>query len=147
MADRQGPSRRRPNDSRPPVRLPATLETAAAGPPLTVVGRVAWVDRAFQAGNGAAGVAFVDALDRVLVRGVSAVERPPGEPSGASVENEPEHRCQGCPFAHAATTPALAAQSDHTAAAPLTALASDRIPQALPGPQGTLSVLLHFLKP
>ena len=47
-----------------PVRVTLRLRDRDA---LTVVGRVAWVDRAFTAGHGSAGIAFKDALDRDLV--------------------------------------------------------------------------------
>jgi len=111
-------SRRRADDPRHPVRVPASVETAVtsglpqpgrivnlsrgglslqlfgvldAGAPvrvtlhlhgraaLTVVGRVAWVDRAFQAGNGSAGVAFKDELNGDFVVDLASEEFPAWE--------------------------------------------------------------------
>ncbi len=52
-----------------PVRVTLHLHGRAA---LTVVGRVAWVDRAFTAGNGSAGVAFKEALTGNFVADVAS---------------------------------------------------------------------------
>ena len=46
---------------------------------LTVAGRVAWVDRAFTAGPGSAGIAFKDALAADLVTDLGSEERPTQE--------------------------------------------------------------------
>ncbi len=106
-------SRRRTDDPRHPVSVPATVEAAVtAGLPqpvrivnlsrgglslqlfgvldpgapvrvtlhlhglaaLTIVGRVAWVDRAFLAGSGSAGVAFKDELNGDLVADLASEE-------------------------------------------------------------------------
>ncbi len=111
-------SRRRADDPRHPVHVPATIEAAVtAGLPqpvrivnlsrgglslqlfgvldpgapvrvtlrlhgravLTVVGRVAWVDRAFLAGSGSAGVAFKDELNGDLVADLASEEFPAWE--------------------------------------------------------------------
>lgn len=55
---------------------------------LTVVGRVAWVDRAFLAGYGAAGVAFKDELPGDFVATFAAAEVPAGEQPPASLAEE-----------------------------------------------------------
>ena len=47
-----------------PVRVTLHLRGRAA---LTVMGRVAWVTRAFQAGNGLAGIAFKEGLNEGFV--------------------------------------------------------------------------------
>jgi hypothetical protein len=47
-----------------PIRVTLHLHGRAA---ITVMGRVAWVDRAFQAGYGSAGIAFKDELNRDFV--------------------------------------------------------------------------------
>ena len=118
MPNEEDICRRRADDPRHPVRVPATIEAAVtAGLPLpghivnlsqgglslefdgvldpgapvrvtlhlhgraalTVVGRVAWVDRAFTAGNGSAGVAFKDALTGDFVADLASEQFPTRE--------------------------------------------------------------------
>ncbi len=59
-----------------PVRVILHLPGRAA---LTVVGRVAWVDRAFTPGHGSAGVAFKDELHSDLVAALASERLPAGE--------------------------------------------------------------------
>jgi hypothetical protein len=59
------------------VRLTLQLDEQAT---LTFAGRVAWVDRAFRPGDGTAGVAFREELDRTLVAGIEAALAPPWGP-------------------------------------------------------------------
>ncbi len=58
-----------------PVRVTLHLPGGAA---LTCEGRVAWVDRAFRVGAGAAGVAFKEALPGDRVATLAAAGVPPG---------------------------------------------------------------------
>ncbi len=56
-----------------PVRV--TLHFSSC-PDLTCGGRVAWVDRAFQVGDGSAGIAFKDALSGDLVAAIARSQVP-----------------------------------------------------------------------
>ena len=64
-----------------PVRVTLHVHGRVA---LTVVGRVAWVDRAFTAGKGSAGVAFKEELSGDLVADLASEESPTGEQGPAS---------------------------------------------------------------
>ncbi len=68
-----------------PVRVTLHLPGRAV---LMVVGRVAWVDRAFTAGAGSAGVAFKDELTGDLVADLTAEESPIWEPQPESTPEE-----------------------------------------------------------
>ena len=64
-----------------PVRVTLHIQGRVA---LTVVGRVAWVDRAFTAGKGTAGVAFRDELSGDLVAELATEQSRTGEQGTAS---------------------------------------------------------------
>ncbi len=68
----------------PGAAVRVTLHLPSGGD-LTCGGRVAWVDRAFQVYDGAAGVAFKDDLDGDLVTAIARAEFPTsGPPPDAS---------------------------------------------------------------
>jgi PilZ domain-containing protein len=68
-----------------PVRVTLRLHGRAA---LMVVGRVSWVDRAFTAGHGSAGVAFKEALAGDLVADLASEEIPTREQQSDSSLDE-----------------------------------------------------------